>query len=129
MRRWLARLVTRLLPAAVSPRLPAVLAPWTQLDRDTWGRILKSDTGRRMLNRARAVHYTMLRAASGDHFHAAQNAHAARGFEEAITWLESLANSAAAENGQLEAEPSMPPETDEQQAERELREMIARHSP
>lgn len=135
MRRWLSRLVAWLRPEAVLSPLPAPppSAPWQRIDRETWTRILQSDTGRRLLARARAVHYQMLRSASADHFHAAQAVHAARGFEEAITWLESLAISSAPDASGASAiggpGEGLANETPEQASERELRELIARSSP
>lgn len=132
---WLSGWLWKGRPAATLAPLPAVPLTdrWSKLDRENWRRILQSDTGRRMLARARAVHYQTLRAASADHFHAAQSVHAARGFEEAITWLESLSISSASDAQDANAiggqGDSPTNETPEQTDERELRELVARHSP
>ncbi len=79
--------------------LPAVpiVPDWTALDRDRWKAVLNSETGRKFVSRARAVHFKMLNDSGEDHFHAAQSVHAARGFGEAIVWLQSLSASCSAQ--------------------------------
>jgi len=129
---WLRPSRPEALSCVALPAAP-LTPPWSKIDRENWHRIITSETGQRVLARARAVHYHTLRAASQDHFHAAQSAHAARGFEEAIIWLESLSISSAPDatgattiGGTGESQPNETPELTEA---RELREFVDRYSP
>lgn len=67
---------------------------WTESDRAAWRGVMASPLGVKLVAVTKAAHYRMLRAASEDHFHAAQSVHCARGFEEAIKWLQLLSVSA-----------------------------------
>lgn len=130
--KWLRRLFRRVNAclarspgATLSPLATIPVAPdWTALDRDKWRGVLDSELGRKLLARGRAVHYLMLDAASKDHFHAAQNVHAARGFNEAIRWLQSLSLSASASAEQSTGTPGEA-SSSETPAEMEARESAA----
>lgn len=100
-------------------------APWTAMDMQSWKAVLASEVGKRFIARARAVHFALLNEASKDHFHAAQNVHAARGWGEALQWLQSLSCSCDAQ--QEKPDSGAPGEAPA--AERELEAIQERMSP
>ncbi len=60
---------------------------WTPHDSASWRAIMLSDLGKKFIGVSKSAHYRMLQAASASQFHAAQEVHAARGFQECLKWI------------------------------------------
>lgn len=127
MNPWLTGVLHALAGRKIQPApQPIPIAPdWTAVERDQWKSVLNSPTGKKMIARAKAVQYKLLDDASKDHFHAAQNVHAARGFGEAIIWLQTLSVSCSVEP----SKPATNPDKEKPAAVREIEEYESRISP
>lgn len=77
-------------PAQVAVCLVPNAPDWITDDRARWFQFLRSETGRKLIARARAVHYAAALRASEDLFHTQHSAGVAKGFGDAIKWFESL---------------------------------------
>lgn len=109
--------------AEALPSLP-VVGDWHPSDRDNLNRFLESRTGKKLIERGRAVEYATSVAACADKISQGHSAPRAAGFSDCLNWLLSLSVAASAKP-QIDSRA----QGDAQPIESELDEYLARHSP
>ncbi|HVX56968.1 MAG TPA: hypothetical protein VHA37_04500 [Candidatus Saccharimonadales bacterium] len=112
---WLWAVLVRL------ERLPAapVAVDWLPEDQAAWVTFLRTTTGQRLLARMRAIESQVAINACQDVFHTAHSAGMAKGWHEALTWLQSLSRSSRVHEDQApDGAPDNPPGGDPALVER-----------
>lgn len=80
------------------PLLTAPIAPdWTVIDRDNLKRFFESKTGKKLVERYRAVEFVNSKNACADSLHTSHSAGRAAGFSDGLKWLLSLSVATAAQ--------------------------------
>lgn len=97
-----------------------VCPPWTDEDRDAWARFLTSITGRKLIERKRALGLVSAIQGAKDVFHTAHSAGKTVGWDESTDWLISLTQTKEEPKEQV---------TDDRMIEETPEELLARMTP
>lgn len=131
---WLTSVFMKRRQVAVKlPPLPAapILGDWTKMDMENWKRFLNGETGQKLVERLRAVEYSLAVANAGNTSNTVHAAGLTTGYNHCFRHITSLSAVCADSQTPNEGTPgeASANETAAQKEQRELAELIGRMSP